>query len=599
MALSKSPDDSLQLVTSFDIKVGGKPLPKDIVVMKILVKSEVNKIAKAYLSIAGGKSYENLFPESEIASFAPGKAVDISLGYAQKNVKVFSGIITKHSIDIGMDYLSFSSRNILLLEASDKAIKMTVGKKSELYEKKKDSEIMTTLLSSASLTKKVAATTLKHDVIARHNCSDWEFLLNRAKANGMVVFNSLGAVDVEVPKIMGSEKVTVTYGKDIKTFRGDLDAANQLQQVEGINYDIYNEKVVKQTGKDPKFDKPGTITGSVLGKVTAATKVSVNIPVPVLSQELKALSDATLMASRLRRMVGEMSFRGTTDVTLGDLVKLAGFGKLFNGLVFITEVEHRVENGQFITKVSFGLKPSLFQSSPQSGVNLLPPIAGLHVGIVKKLDADPGKKNRIQVMIPSLKSTGNGIWAMLGHFHAGKNSGSFFVPELNSEVIVGFINDDPRFPVVLGSLYSKKNTTKEKFTKDNFIKSIVTKAGTRLEFNDKDKTFKVITPKKNTIFISDKAKGVKIEDQNKNVITTSDKGVTITSKKDIKLTATGKLELKGTKGVVVSSSAGDAKIDGRNVNLKAKVKAEVSGNAGTNIKSSAQVNIKGAMVNVN
>lgn len=599
MALSKSPDDSLQLVTSFDIKVGGKPLPKDIVVMKILVKSEVNKIAKAYLSIAGGKSYENLFPESELASFAPGKAVEISLGYAQKNVKVFSGIITKHSIDIGLDYLSFSSRNLLLLEASDKAIKMTIGKKSELYEKKKDSEIMTTLLSSASLTKKVSATTLKHDLIARHNCSDWEFLLNRAKANGMVVFNSLGAVDVEVPKIMGSEKFTVTYGKDIKTFRGDLDAGSQLQQAEGINYDIFNEKVVKQTGKDPKFDKPGTLTGPVLGKVAAATKVSVNIPVPVLSQELKALADATLMASRLRRMVGEMSFRGTTDVTLGDLVKLAGFGKLFNGLVFITEVEHRLENGQFITKVSFGLKPSLFQSSTQSEMNLLPPIAGLHVGIVKKLDADPSKKNRIQVMIPSLKSTGNGVWAMLGHFYAGKNSGSFFVPELNSEVIVGFINDDPRFPVVLGSLYSKKNTTKEKFTKDNYIKSIVTKAGTRLEFDDKDKTFKVITPKKNTIFISDKAKGVKIEDQNKNVITTSDKGVTITSKKDIKLTASGKLELKGTKGVVVSSSAGDAKIDGKNVNLKAKVKAEVSGNGGANIKSSAQVNIKGAMVNVN
>ena len=198
-----------------------------------------------------------------------------------------------------------------------------------------------------------------------------------------------------------------------------------------------------------------------------------------------------------------------------------------------------------------------------------------------------------------MKSTGNGVWAMLGHFHAGKNSGSFFVPELNSEVIVGFINDDPRFPVVLGALYSKNNTTKEKFTKDNFIKSIETKGGTRLEFHDKDKTFKVITPKKNMIFISDKAKGVKIEDQNKNVITTSDKGISIESKKDIKLTATGKLELKGTKGVVLSSSAGDTKIDGKNVTAKAKAKAEVSGSAGTDIKSSAAINIKGSMVNVN
>ena len=47
------------------------------------------------------------------------------------------------------------------------------------------------------------------------------------------------------------------------------------------------------------------------------------------------------------------------------------------------------------------------------------------------------------------------------------------------------------------------------------------------------------------------------------MITTSDKGISIESKKDIKLTATGKLELKGTKGVVLSSSAGDTKIDGK------------------------------------
>lgn len=596
---AKSPDDSLQLVISFEVKLGGKPLPKEMVVMKVQVKSEVNKIAKAQLSIIAGKTYENLFPESEDPSFAPGKDVEISIGYAEKNVKVFSGIITKHSIDIGVDYLNFSSRNLLVLEAADKAIKMTVGKKSELYEKKKDSDIMTTLLSAAGLTKKVSATTLTHDLIARHNCSDWEFLLNRAKANGMVVFNSMGAVTVEVPKSSGTEKTNVTYGKDIKTFRADVDAASQLQQLEAINYDIFNEKEIKQSGKDPKFDIPGNLTGAVLGKVAAASKVSLNVPVPVLTQELKGHADAVLIASRMRRIVGEMSFRGTTDVILGSHVKLNGFGKLFNGLVYVTEVEHLVENGQFVTRVAFGLKPELFQSKPNSELNLLPPIAGLHVGIVKKLDADPSKKNRIQVLIPSLKSTGNGVWAMLGHFHAGKNSGSFFVPELNSEVIVGFINDDPRFPVVLGALYSKNNTTKEKFTKDNFIKSIETKGGTRLEFDDKDKTFKVITPKKNMIFISDKAKGVKIEDQNKNVITTSDKGISIESKKDIKLTATGNLELKGTKGVVLSSSAGDTKIDGKNVTAKAKAKAEVSGSAGTDIKSSAAINIKGSMVNVN
>jgi uncharacterized protein involved in type VI secretion and phage assembly len=221
------------------------------------------------------------------------------------------------------------------------------------------------------------------------------------------------------------------------------------------------------------------------------------------------------------------------------------------------------------------------------------------VGIVKKIDADPDKKNRIQVMIPSLKNSGSGLWAMLGHFYANKSAGSFFIPELNSEVIIGFIDNDPRFPVVLGSLYSKNNTPKETFTADNNIKAIVTKAGIRLEFDDKDKVFTILTPGKNTLVISDKSKGVKIEDQNGNVINTDASGISITSKKDIKLTASGNLELKGTKGITINSSSGDVKVDGKNVNLSGKAKVELSGSSGTDIKSSGTVTIKGSMVSIN
>lgn len=596
----KSPNDSLQLGVSFELKIGGKALPKELVVMKIHVKSEVNKITKAWVSILGGNSYESFFPESEVADFEPGKEIVISIGYAEKNTQVFSGIIVKQKLRISEGYLNFASRSLLVLEAADKAIKMTVEKKSDLYEKKKDSDVINTLVSGAGLTKKVTATTLQHAFISRHNCSDWEFLLSRAAANGMVVFNSENTITVAVPKVSGSEVATVLYGKDVFSFHADLDAVRQLQQVEFLTYDAFDEKEITQSGSEPsQLDKPGTVNGKKLGKVINPEKAKVNVHVPIQTQELKALADATLIQSRMKRIVGEMDFRGMTEIKLGCLIKLDGFGKLFNGLVYITGVEHRVENGEFVTKALFGLKEEWLAPNHGNDIQIVPPISGLHVGIVKKIDEDPDKKNRIQVMVPALKNSGNGIWAMLGHFYANKNSGSFFVPELNSEVILGFIGNDPRYPVVLGSLYSKNNKPKESFTKDNYLKSIVTKAGVRLEFDDKDKAFKVTTPGKNTLLISDKSKGIKLEDQNGNVITTSDKGVSITSKKDIVLNATGKLELKGSKGVAISSSAGDVTNDGKNITLKAKAKAEISGSAGADFKSTSVVNIKGSMINLN
>lgn len=597
---SISPNDSLQLGVSFEIKIGGKALAKELIVMKVYVKYDVNKIAKASVSIIGGNTYESIFPESETADFEPGKEIVISIGYAEKNVQVFSGIIVNHRLSVSEGYLNYASRSLVVLEAADKAIKMTLEKKSDLYEKKKDSDLITTVVSGAGLAKTIEATTLQHDFIARHHCTDWEFVLNRAAVNGLLVFNSENKITVAKPKISGSEEVTIIYGKDVYSFHANLDAVKQLQQLEALTYDNYEEKEITQTGSEPSdLDKPGTVNGKTLGKVTAPEKLNWNAHMPIQTKELKALADASLVLSRLKRVKGEMSFRGMTDLVLGSLIKLDGFGKLFNGLVYVTGLEHRIENGEFITKVSFGLRDDLLKSANGAELDIIPPIAGLHVGIVKKIDADPDKKNRIQVMIPSLKNSGTGLWAMLGHFYANKNAGSFFVPELNSQVIIGFLDNDPRFPVVLGSLYSKINTPKETFTKENNIKAIVTKAGIRLEFDDKDKVFTVVTPGKNTLVISDKDKGVKIEDQNGNVFTTNDKGVTMTSKKDIKVTATGKLELSGSKGVVLSSSGGDVKVEGKNINLKASAKVEVNGSAGADIKSSGTVNIKGSMVNVN
>lgn len=597
---SKSPNDSLQLGVSFEIKIGGKVLAKELIIMKIYVKYDVNKIAKASVSLVGGNTYESIFTESETAGFEPGKDIVISIGYAEKNIQVFSGIIVNHRLSVSEGYLSYASRSMVVLEAADKAIKMTLEKKSDIYEKKKDSDLITTIVSGAGLAKKIEATTLQHDFIARHDCTDWEFVLNRAAVNGLLVFNSENKITVEKPNISGTEKVTVIYGKDAYSFHANLDSVKQLQQLESFTYDNYDEKEITQTGSEPSnLDKPGTITGKTLGKVAAPAKLLWNAHVPIQTKELKALADGGLILSRLKRVKGEMSFRGMTDLVLGSLIKLDGFGKLFNGLVYVTGLEHRVENGEFLTKVSFGLRDDILNISNGSDMDIIPSIAGLHIGIVKKIDADPDKKNRIQVMIPSLKNSGTGLWAMLGHFYANKNAGSFFVPELNSQVIVGFLDNDPRFPVVLGSLYSKNNTPKETFTKDNNIKAIVTKGGIRLEFDDKDKVFTVLTPGKNTLVISDKAKGIKIEDQNGNVFTTSDKGVTLTSKKDIKITASGKLELSGSKGVTLSSSGGDVKVEGKNVNLKASAKVEVNGSAGADIKSSSVINVKGSMVNIN
>jgi Rhs element Vgr protein len=597
-----SPNDSLQKTLSFTVKVNSKELDEKYQVLSIQVWLAVNKVARARISILAGDPYENTFEESEDADFAPGKDVDIALGYDSSNTTVFKGVILKHCIDIREGYLKFTSRSVLVLDCSDKAIKLTIGRKTALYEDKLDSDAMTTIASAAGVDKSITATSVTHPFLVQYDITDWDFILKRAKANGMILLNSLNKLTVKAPAVSGSSVLTLTQGEDVSSFRGEVDAGTQLQAVTADSWDPYNEAATTSTGAEPSsLDKPGDKVGKTLGQVASPASLSLGVKSPLATTELKELADGVLVESRFKRVRGEVSFRGANTVTLGSIVTLAGFGTLFNGTAYASSVEHLVEDGSWTTKVGFGLPDDIFESASQQrdDQRWLGPVAGLHIGIVKKLDADPLSKYRIQVMIPSIKSTGNGVWALLSQFYATNNAGSFFIPEVNSEVIVGFLNDDPRYPVVLGCLYDSKNKPSETLTADNNTKSLLSKEKLTLKFDDKDKIITIETPGKNQIVISDKDKSITIKDQNENSIKTSADGIAFSSKKSITFDSKDEITITATKGITVKSSSDAVALNGKDVELTASASLKASASSGAEIKSSGTVNIKGSMVNVN
>jgi len=597
-----SPNDSLQKTLSFTVKVNSKELDAKYQVLSIQVWLAVNKVARARISILAGDPYENTFEESEDADFAPGKDVDIALGYDSSNTTVFKGVILKHCIDIREGYLKFTSRSVLVLDCSDKAIKLTIGRKTALYEDKIDSDAMTTIASAAGVDKSITATSVTHPFLVQYDITDWDFILKRAKANGMILLNSLNKLTVKAPAVSGSSVLTLTQGEDVSSFRGEVDAGTQLQAVTADSWDPYNEAATTSTGAEPSsLDKPGDKVGKTLGQVASPASLSLGVKSPLATTELKELADGVLVESRFKRVRGEVSFRGANTVTLGSIVTLAGFGTLFNGTAYASSVEHLVEDGSWTTRVGFGLPDDIFESASQQrdDQRWLGPVAGLHIGIVKKLDADPLSKYRIQVMIPSIKSTGNGVWALLSQFYATNNAGSFFIPEVNSEVIVGFLNDDPRYPVVLGCLYDSKNKPSETLTADNNTKSLLSKEKLTLKFDDKDKIITIETPGKNQIVISDKDKSITIKDQNENSIKTSADGIAFSSKKSITFDSKDEITITATKGITVKSSSDAVALNGKDVELTASASLKASASSGAEIKSSGTVNIKGSMVNVN
>ncbi|MCB0697629.1 MAG: Rhs element Vgr protein, partial [Chitinophagaceae bacterium] len=277
-------------------------------------------------------------------------------------------------------------------------------------------------------------------------------------------------------------------------------------------------------------------------------------------------------------------------------------GDRFNGDVYVSGVEHHLTDGMWTTVTELGLPadwPSTGNediSAPQAA-GLLPAIQGIHNAVVLQIAQDPDNDYRILVKIPLISDTG--IWARLSNFSATSGAGSFFYPEVGDEVLVGFMNNDPRYPVIMGSVYSQKN--KPPYTPDdkNTKKGFITKAGLKLEFDDENKITTVTTPANNSFVLNDKDKTVTVSDMNGNKLVMSASDISISSPKNINISANQQVNIKGNMGVTLQATAGDVKISGMNVKTHADMEASIEGSATASLTGGAQATIKGAMVMIN
>lgn len=550
--LFPSPADSLNQLASFAVKVDGTQIETKYKLFRIQTFKEVNKLSRATISIIGGNPKENNFDESEESIFATGSEVEISLGYDQSNEIVFKGIISKHALKIKKDFQSVSTNNLLVIECVDKAVKLSNTYTTEIYEDKLDSDIITALISNApGVSKTVSFTSVMNDFLPKYNCNDWDFILQRAEANGMIVLNSDNAITVTEPKpLLTVPELTVTYGNAMIDFHAEVDATTQYSTFDLSSYDSYNEEAVSSTSQEPSLVDQGDLDGVTISKDVSPTKNELSTSSILTSSEAKNIADAFLMRSRLSRLVGKICVKGINNIDIGSIITLVGFGSRFSGLAYVTSLSHEFQKGNYKTWIGFGMRYNPIQNKNKLDISRFSSkIEGLHIGTVTKIDADPKDELRIQVAIPTLKATGDGMWAKLATLYTGNEAGSFFIPEVDSQVVVSFLSNDSRYPIILGSLYTKTTKPYKTIDAENQFKAILSKEKLTLEFDDVDKIITIKTSDDNYIKIKETDKEIEITDINKNTILTSEDGIKLTSEKDITIDAKGKIILKGGKGI--------------------------------------------------
>ena len=522
-------------------------------IVAINVWREVNRIPHASLVLLDGDAALRQFALSDTAFFAPGEDIEIKLRLEgepdAKDTTVFKGKVIRHAVEASV------RGSQLRVELKDAAVKLTQGRRSQVFRDQTDADLTGKLVSEAGLRKgRMAATPARHAEIVQYQCSDWDFIVARADANGLLAVVTDGSLALRAVDLSAAPKHSFDFGvTDIHDLEFELDAGHQLPKLASNAWDLAEQKATDAVQAKAFALQQGNLSGAELADALGFGAGLLSHPVPLVAKELQAWADARLMRSRMSLIRGRISVAGLPDLQLLDTIKIDGVGQRFNGQTAVTGLCHRVDTEGWRTDVQFGLSPRGFcqETALQepAAAGLLPGIAGLQVGVVGAFEEDPDKQFRVKLILPGVGAADEAVWARLAAPDAGKERGYFFRPEAGDEVVVGFFNQDPRQPVILGALYGAKNAPPAdcaRLDDKNLLKGIVTLRGTKILFNDADKaSLTLATAAGNQIVLDDDQRSIVITDQHGNSIKMDQDGITLDSAKDLRLKAAGKVQIEG------------------------------------------------------
>jgi uncharacterized protein involved in type VI secretion and phage assembly len=158
---------------------------------------------------------------------------------------------------------------------------------------------------------------------------------------------------------------------------------------------------------------------------------------------------------------------------------------------------------------------------------------------------DPENQGRVKVTLPwsvDGKGTRYESWARLATMMGGNNRGSWFIPDVNDEVLVAFEQGDPRRPYVLGALWNGRDQAPEAMdgSGNNYRKVLRSRNGVTVTLDDQDGQEKLIleTPGGQSITLKDGPNAIEVVDANGNSVKLESAGVTVTASGNVTINAT-------------------------------------------------------------
>jgi len=578
------------------IRIDNKEIKHDISSVQLDQFVDDHHVLKVRLRQIGKAARDKDFDDPGPFTAFLGKAIAVTItpygGVVDpaKNLE-FIGLVTEVSLDNSIDGL-----NTVLVAAHSPTITLDGAKQNALYHQQSASDIIDAIVRNYPITVGSIESTsgaLKYSVQYRE--TDYQYIMRLASTSGMFAFYD--GREFNLAKAGSSDTEELVWRESLGVFLMGLGTG--IEKINSQAYD-YSKKEVYES----------ETTGALRTSLSTMSKVSHDASKEMYSNAsfvrgLKSGSqgdlDQTLELIRESSVGKIVTCDGQSiipAVSVGNCVKIKGMDKL-DGLFWVKSVRHMFdESGKYHN--TFTCTP-LDMAFPERKFTRTP-FTDLQNGLVVDTD-DPEKLGRVKVKF--LWNTKDGsmaqpeIWVRVLTPHAGEKKGFFCLPEVDDEVLIGFEQGNPSWPLVLGSLYNGKDIPPTEGHPiswkggDNNLKLFRTKSGNEIYFCDDSGSEAIVI----------------VQKDNKNSITLTLDGpkIVIESEGDISLTganislesSTGDITLKSAAGIKVESSQDTELKAGGNLKSEGGMNYDIKAGMNATLEGGAIVTVKGTLVKIN
>lgn len=441
----------------------------------------------------------------------PGVEVEISVvGPAAVDERP---LLTGDVVTIECDYDDLGARIVARGYAASHRLHR--GRRTRVFRDVTDSDIVKRVAKEARLdVGTIEPTTEVHEHVSQANVTDWEFLSDRARNVGLdltIVDGQLRfgkrATSSEAPSEAGRTPTHLTYGYNLEAFHGRVSAAEQVSDVEVRGWDEDRKAAVVATAS--AGTEAATLGKSnpteLAGYFRAPTFIEVTAPV---HSDREAGETAKALAERIGSAFAEAegTARGSTALRASVAVRVSGVSDHFSGAYVLTRVRHVLNRRGYVTHFTVSgrndrsLLGLVGANGNGNGAGHGDGLAGRRApGVVRGLvsdNQDPKKLGRVKLRFPWLDKEYSSTWAPVMQLGAGPDSGTFFLPAVEDEVLVGFEHGRVDRPVVIGGLFNKTDRPPayDTFLDDGAVtgRGIWSRNGHRITLHDAEDTAGII-----------------------------------------------------------------------------------------------------------